>query len=188
MESRSAWEYPLVVDLRHKTYQLHQMKLAVHTPTCMLIGRQRGRRYKREPAIFLNVAGPFRACGRGTISRILCRSSCEKRRRSFLWDPDCSGPRAAYPRASVGPTVEEQHRCPAPHALLFGLAPGDACRPAVSPRPRWALTPPFHPCLIRMSSCRWVVLSLSRARDSTTPRHHDITNSAIGGVLSVAPV
>src|SRR5207245_9025114 len=43
---------------------------------------------------------------------------------------------------------EERHRCPAPPALLFGLAPSDACRPAVSPRPRWALTPPFQPCLI----------------------------------------
>ena len=94
----------------------------------------------------------FSACGSRAVSRILCRPSlAERSRRSFLWGPDCSGPRAAYPKATAGPAVEKQHRCPAPRALLFGLAPGDACRPAVSPRPRWALTPPFHPCLIRRS-------------------------------------
>jgi hypothetical protein len=118
-----------------------------------------------EPVPFL------RARGSRAISRILCRPSLAERSRwSFLWDPDCSGPQAAYPRATTGPVVEKQHRCPASHALLFGLAPGDACRPAVSPRPRWALTPPFQPCLIPFGPSA-VCFLLRRCR-ITPPGHY----------------
>ena len=34
---------------------------------------------------------------------------------------------------------------PARARPLFGIAPGGACRAVRLPRPRWALTPPFHP-------------------------------------------
>jgi len=41
-------------------------------------------------------------------------------------------------------------------ALLFGLAPGGVCLAGRSPGRRWALTPPFHPCLQRFSGDnRW---------------------------------
>src|SRR5205085_11515049 len=57
------------------------------------------------------------------------------RRRS----PDACSDR--YPRARRAARI----------ALLFGLAPGGVCLAGRSPGRRWALTPPFHPCLSRSS-------------------------------------
>ena len=61
---------------------------------------------------------PFRAPRRtGVISRVLC--SARRRMGSSVWDPDHSGPLAAYPGLM---------RDRRPHSPLFGLAPDGVCR------------------------------------------------------------
>jgi len=46
----------------------------------------------------------------------------------------------AFNRRTAGVTAEAV-------TTLFDFAPDEACRPALSPMPRRALTPPFHPYL-----------------------------------------
>lgn len=70
--------------------------------------------------------------------------------RPFLLGRDCSRPPAAYPRRRrtgrpLGSLSRDQRRCMALHVVGFGM-------PRESPRERWALTPPFHPCLSRKPS------------------------------------
>jgi len=57
---------------------------------------------------------------------------------SFIWDPDRSGPRAAYPGLGRG------RRPLVPYLALLRV--GFAVRPLL-PAARCALTAPFHPCL-----------------------------------------
>ena len=57
---------------------------------------------------------------------------------SFVWDPDCSGPRAAYPG------LGRDRRSLVPYLALLRM--GFAMRPLL-PAARCALTAPFHPCL-----------------------------------------
>ena len=57
---------------------------------------------------------------------------------SFVWDPDCSGPRAAYPG------LGRDRRSLVPYLALLRM--GFAKRPLL-PAARCALTAPFHPCL-----------------------------------------
>src|SRR5262245_12669912 len=88
-----------------------------------------------DPRVVLNLA----AVGRGrTVSRVLYP----------LQDGD---------HLSAAPVARRLQR-PIPEgsassliALLFGLAPGGVCLAGRSPGRRWALTPPFHPCLQRSS-------------------------------------
>ena len=78
---------------------------------------------------------------RRSVSRVLSPA----RRRM---DGHSSGPRLATrfsrptrtPQAGNGPAGAKPARCPYLVLLQAGLAV-----PSVSPRPRWALTPPFHP-------------------------------------------
>jgi hypothetical protein len=73
--------------------------------------------------------------------------------RSFLWERGHPRPRAAYPQRLCrgGP----------PLAAYLALLPLGFAVPRMSPPVRWALTPPFHPCLC-------------------------LANQAIGGLFSVA--
>jgi hypothetical protein len=53
---------------------------------------------------------------------------------------------------SVGTTVEKWHRCPLLVSSYLALLRVTLTLPVMSPRPRWALTPPFHPYLSRLRS------------------------------------
>ena len=67
------------------------------------------------------------------------------RRRSFLWTGHCWTVLATYPDAWGGePCGPEPARRPYLVLLQAGLA-----MPPTLPPTRWALTPPFHPCLPR---------------------------------------
>src|SRR3954469_7334226 len=59
--------------------------------------------------------------------------------RSFLWERGHPRPRAAYPQrlGRGGP----------PLAAYLALLPLGFAEPRLLPAARWALTPPFHPCL-----------------------------------------
>src|SRR3954468_736008 len=59
--------------------------------------------------------------------------------RSFLWERGRPRPRAAYPQrlGRGGP----------PLAAYLALLPLGFAEPRLLPAARWALTPPFHPCL-----------------------------------------
>jgi hypothetical protein len=82
---------------------------------------------------------------RRPISRVLCRPGVPGR------DDHSSGPRLATwfsrptrtPRASDGPTCKQAR---GPYSVLL---PAGLAMPSLSPGPRWALTPPFHPYLRR---------------------------------------
>src|SRR5215207_2212872 len=59
--------------------------------------------------------------------------------RSFLWERGRPRPRAAYP--------QRLDRGGPPLAAYLALLPLGFAVPLVLPPARWALTPPFHPCL-----------------------------------------
>ena len=62
------------------------------------------------------------------VSRVLChvRKFPRARRRSFLYDDDCSASLATYPQViRHGPRRDDA--C-APPSLLFGFAPGGVCQ------------------------------------------------------------
>jgi hypothetical protein len=65
---------------------------------------------------------------------------------SFIWDLRCRRPRAVYPGTSPPAPKDGRGERAAPVPCLTLHRVGFAV-PSVSPRKRWALTPPFHPCL-----------------------------------------
>jgi hypothetical protein len=71
---------------------------------------------------------------------------------SFLWDRHCWRPHAAYP----GLRWCGQHLAPVWPCSGWGLP----CR-SLLPGARWALTPPFHPCLCRVSPVIGGLLSVA---------------------------
>ena len=84
---------------------------------------------------------------RRPVSRVLCRLGlAPETRRPFLWTARCRTVLATYPDAWTGngpvrPYTRGRTRRPYAVLLQAGLA-----MPSPSPGPRWALTPPFHPC------------------------------------------
>ena len=105
---------------------------------------------------------------RRPVSRVLCRPACAGR------GGHSSGPIVAdrfsrptrSPQAGDGPT-SKLARDPYSVLLLAGLA----MRP-LSPAARWALTPPFHPCLLRgEGGLLSVALSLGSPPVGVTHRH-----------------
>src|SRR5690606_10436129 len=75
------------------------------------------------------------------VSRVLY-GGVAAARRPFLWDARCRTPRATYPDGwpGNGPGAE------APRHPYSVLLPVGFAMPVPLPVPRWALTPPFHPC------------------------------------------
>ena len=83
---------------------------------------------------------------------------------SFVWDPDCSGPRAAYPG------LGRDRRSLVPYLALLRM--GFAMRPLL-PAARCALTAPFHPCLC--PSLREAIGGLLSAALSVASRRPGVT-------------
>jgi len=121
----------------------------------------------REPPVFPEA----RVVAVRLISRVLSRRSYPthldggsgrtfRRGRPFLWATRCRGAQAVYPPPSAGPASSGS--CLTLHAVRFALPPP-------SPEERWALTPPFHPCL----------------SPGSPPRSGGVPK-AIGGLFSVA--
>lgn len=118
--------------------------------------------------------------GSPPISRVLSRTLA-RAGQSFLSATRCRAAPAAYPGATRATSL---------HPYLALPRKGFTV-PVLLPVLRWALTPPFHPCLIGL--VRWLALSrepfLAPKRDAhkedfaaLRPR----SPSAIGGLLSVA--
>jgi len=83
-----------------------------------------------------------------------------RRAGSSFWDPDHSGPRAAYPGLGRdGPSL-------VPYSALLRM--GFAMRPLL-PAARCALTAPFHPCLCPASGAIGGLLSAALSVTSRCP-------------------
>ena len=106
---------------------------------------------------------------RRPVSRVLCRPGPRARtRRPFLWTDPRGSVLATYPDRSG-----LRQPCPIAGAhgpysvlLLAGLA-----MPSLSPGPRWALTPPFHPYPSKRGGLLSVALSLGSPPAGVTRRH-----------------
>ena len=79
---------------------------------------------------------------------------------SSVWDPDCSGPRAAYPG------LRRDRRSLVLYLALLRM--GFAVRP-LSPAARCALTAPFHPCLCPADGAIGGLLSAALSVTSRCP-------------------
>ena len=78
--------------------------------------------------------------GSSPISRVLSSGPVEDRPagQSFLWTTCCHAAQAAYPGTPRAASTSPYLALP---RMGFTV-------PSLLPVPRWALTPPFHPCLI----------------------------------------
>ena len=97
------------------------------------------------------------ACKPGSVERELGRS--------FLWERGHPRPRAAYPQrlGRGGP----------PLAAYLALLPLGFAVPLMLPPARWALTPPFHPCLCAGEpGHRRFVLCCTFRRSNASPRRY----------------
>lgn len=89
-----------------------------------------------------------RARWRRPISRILSRLGyAPTRGRSFLWDSSYLEPQATYPKTSAGPAGRRLSEESRQMSSYLALHRATLTLPVMSPPPRWALTPPFHPYL-----------------------------------------
>ncbi len=62
----------------------------------------------------------------------------------FIWDRTCARPLATHPDDRPGNGLNGLRRSRHPYSVLL---PVGFAVPSMLPCPRWALTPPFHPCL-----------------------------------------
>lgn len=62
----------------------------------------------------------------------------------FIWDRTCARPLATHPDDRPGNGLNGSRRSRHPYSVLL---PVGFAVPSMLPCPRWALTPPFHPCL-----------------------------------------
>jgi hypothetical protein len=79
---------------------------------------------------------------RGPVPRVLWHSWFPRNRWPSIWDRDRSRPLAATRGTGSGPPL-----CPSLGRPLFALHRVGFALPCLLPAKRWALTPPFHPCL-----------------------------------------
>jgi hypothetical protein len=82
--------------------------------------------------------------------------------RSFLWERGHPRPRAAYP--------QRLYRGGPPLAAYLALLPLGFAMPRMSPPARWALTPPFHPCLYPVNRAIGGLFSVALSVEAVTPR------------------
>ncbi len=68
----------------------------------------------------------------------------------FIWDRTCARPLATHPDDRPGNRLDRLRGPRHPYSVLL---PVGFTVPALSPGPRWALTPPFHPYLPRKAVC-----------------------------------
>jgi len=83
------------------------------------------------------------------VSRILSPAAVTTVGRPFIFDTCLQMPVAAYPdpRAKASPRT---HTARDPYSALL---PVGLAMPVRLPDPRWALTPPFHPCPVFRAVC-----------------------------------
>ena len=68
----------------------------------------------------------------------------------FIWDRTCARPLATHPDDRPGNRLDRLRGPRHPYSVLL---PVGFTVPSMSPWPRWALTPPFHPYLPRKAVC-----------------------------------
>jgi hypothetical protein len=68
----------------------------------------------------------------------------------FIWDQTCAWPLATHPDDRPGNGLDRLRGPRHPYSVLL---PVGFTVPTMSPWPRWALTPPFHPYLPRKAVC-----------------------------------
>lgn len=68
----------------------------------------------------------------------------------FIWDRTCARPLATHPDDRPGNGLDGSRHPRHPYSVLL---PVGFTVPFMSPCPRWALTPPFHPYLPRKAVC-----------------------------------
>jgi hypothetical protein len=68
----------------------------------------------------------------------------------FIWDRTCARPLATHPDDRPGNRLDRLRDPRHPYSVLL---PVGFTVPTMSPWPRWALTPPFHPYLPRKAVC-----------------------------------
>ena len=68
----------------------------------------------------------------------------------FIWDRTCARPLATHPDDRPGNRLKRLRASRHPYSVLL---PVGFTVPSMSPWPRWALTPPFHPYLPRKAVC-----------------------------------